>query len=140
MYYNYLRILFRKIQSKYLLNILFLVGFLIAGIRIENYFNVFEDYYYDIVPANIELVRSDQPEEKLILTDFDNNFNELTSLSWESVIFHSYAIAVYSYNCLLYAKFKALITKTIGNSNIISILQNSNIWHKSYEESPAFVS
>lgn len=140
MNYNYLKILIRKIQSKHFLIILFLTGLLITGIRIENYFYVFEDYYYDLVPANNELVRSDQPEEKLILTDYDNNFNELTSSSNEAAIFHSYTILVYSYNCLLLVKFKTLITKPAGNSNIISILQNSNIWHKSSEEGPVLIS
>ena len=140
MNYNYLKILIRKIQSKHFLIILFLTGFLITGIRIENYFYVFEDYYYDLVPANNELVRSDQPEEKLILTDYDNNFNELLSSGNEAAIFHSYTIPVYSYNCLLLVKFKTLITKPAGNSNIISILQNSNIWHKSSEEAPVLIS
>ena len=140
MNYNYLKILIRKIQSKHFLIILFLTGFLITGIRIENYFYVFKDYYYDLVPANNELVRSDQPEEKLILTDYDNNFNELIYSSNEAAIFHSYTIPVYSYNCLLLVRFKTLITKPVSNSNIISILQNSNIWHKSSEEGPVLIS
>ena len=140
MNYNYLKILIRKIQSKHFLIILFLTGFLITGIRIENYFYVFEDYYYDLVPANNELVKSDQQEEKLILTDYDNNFNELIYSSNEAAIFHSYTIPVYSYNCLLFVKFKTLITKPVGSSNIISILQNSNTWHKSSEEGPALIS
>ena len=140
MNYNYLKILIRKIQSKHFLIILFLTGFLITGIRIENYFYVFEDYYYDLVPANNELVKSDQQEEKLILTDYDNNFNELIYSSNEAAIFHSYTIPVYSYNCLLLVRFKTLITKPVSNSNIISILQNSNIWHKSSEEGPVLIS
>ena len=135
--------LFKIYHIRNLLRIFFLLGFILLVIRLENFLYSNEDDYCYPDLVNNELVISEQPTEDLIL----NNYNiysgyhgDLISHVYETSILHSYKIAIYSYNCLILVKFKTLITKPIGNSNILSILQNSNIWHKSSEEGPTLLS
>lgn len=136
-------ILFKKHQIKYLLRIFFLLVLLFVFIRLENFLYTTEDDNCYPLLENNELVISEQPAEDFILNTY-NKFSDyhesLISHVCGTSIFHSYKIEAFSYSCLLSVKFKTLITKPIGNSNIISILQNCNIWHTSSEEGPTQVS
>ena len=135
--------LFKEYQIRYLLRIFFLLGLLLVVIKLENFLYTTEvDNCYPVL-VNNELVINEQPTEDFILNNY-NNYNDshesLISHVYGTRILHSYKIAICSYNCMLFVKFKTLIAKPIGYSNIISILQNSNIWHKSSEEGPTQVS
>lgn len=143
MSYEDKNILFKKHQIKYLLRIFFLLVLLFVFIRLENFLCTTEDDKCYPALENNELVISEQPAEDFILSTYNkyNNYHEsLISHGYGTSIFHSYKIAAYTYSCLISIKFKTLITKPIGNSNIISILQNCNIWHTSSEEGPTQVS
>ena len=82
-----------KIQAKYLIYILFLIGFIIAGIRLENYLYETEDYYNIPVLANDELVLSEQPNEEYILADYDDNHDDISYDVVETRKIYSYKFA-----------------------------------------------
>jgi len=134
---------FKRTQAKYLLNILFLIGFLIIGSKLENYLYAFDDYYDSPNPSYKELVFSEQPEEKILLvTDLssDSDSEDILGNVCKGELIHSYKIAIHSYNQLILTKYKVAISNPIFNSGIISVLQSNNIWHKSSEEEPGSVS
>ena len=134
MYFNNLNKLFKKNQARYLLNIFFLLGFLLAGSRFENFLYVTENNcYYSDLPTN-ELVISEQATGELSLTDDDSKYEGIINYSCEPAVSQFYKIALRSYNCRILLKFKTIISNHIINSNIISILQKNNTWHKSSEE------
>ena len=135
--------LFEKYKTRNFIRIFFLLGFLLVVIRLENFLYTAEDdcSYPDLV--NNELVISEQPTEDWILTDYNDfsDYNEcMTSHVYKTGILHSYKIAIYSYNYLIFLKIKTVSSDHFFSSNIISILQKNNIWHKSSEEGPAQVS
>jgi hypothetical protein len=141
--YKVKNILFKNHQIKYLLRIFFLLVLLFVVIRLENFLYTTEDDNCYPILENNELVISEQPAQDFILNTYNKycDYHEsLISHVYGTSILHSYKIATYSYSSLLLVKFKTLITKPIGNSNIISILQNCNIWHTSSEEGPTQVS
>ena len=122
-----------------LLRIFFLLGFLIAGIRLETFIYSSVDNYSYSENVNNELVTYESPKADLILTDFNgyDNYNvSITSTVYEPCISHSFKIAVYSYNRLIISKLKTLRSACFLSSNIITILQKNNISHKSPEEGP----
>jgi len=129
-----------KIQAKYLINILFLIGFIIAGIRFENYLYETEDYYNIPVLANNELVLSEQPNEEYILADYDDNQDDISYDVIETRKICSYKFAIISYNSFIVNKFKTIISNYIFHFDISSILQKNNIWHKSSGEEPGLLS
>ena len=61
---------FDKIRAKYIINTFFLIGFIIAGIRLENYLYETENYSNNPVLVNNELVISEQYEEEYIFVKF----------------------------------------------------------------------
>jgi len=136
--------IFGNHQIRSLFRIFFFLGLLLAIIRLENLLYTTEDNDCYPILVNNELVISEQPSETLILIDTYNNYinyhESLISHDYGTSILHSYKVATYSYSCMLSVKFKTLISKPVGNSTIISILQNSNIWHKSAEEGPTQLS
>ena len=129
-----------KIQAKYLINILFLIGFIIAGVRFENYLYETEDYYNIPVLANDELVLSEQPNEEYILADYDDNHDDISYDVVETRKIYSYKFAIISYNSFIVNKFKTIISNHIFHFDISSFLQKNNIWHKSFGEEPSFLS
>lgn len=128
-----------KIQAKYLINILFLIGFVIAGIRLENYLYETEDYCNNPVLENNELVLPEQPKEEYILTDYNDRHEDISYDIVDTRNISSYKFTIISYNSFILNKFKTIITNHIYHSDIISILQKNNIWHKSFGEEPSFL-
>jgi len=117
-------------------NIFFLIGFILAGIKLENYFYESEGYYFDPVPANIELVINERANVELILSDLDYE-PESTSNNTECVNrFYSYKFSIHFYNRLVQHKYKTLISNYIFHPDINSILQRKSIWHASSFEEP----
>ena len=131
---------YSKIQAKYLINILFLIGFVIAGIRLENYLYETEDYCNNPVLENNELVLPEQPKEEYILTDYNDRHEDISYDIVDTRNISSYKFTIISYNSFILNKFKTIITNHIYHSDIISILQKNNIWHKSFGEEPSFLS
>jgi len=131
---------YSKIQAKYLISILFLIGFVIAGIRLENYLCETEDYCNNPVLENNELVLPEQPKEEYILTDYNDRHEDISYDIVDTRNISSYKFTIISYNSFILNKFKTIITNHIYHSDIISILQKNNIWHKSFGEEPSFLS
>ena len=129
-----------KIQAKYLINIFFLIGFIIAGIRLENYLYKTENCFNIPFSANNELVLSEQPKEELILTDYGNKHEGISNNVDKTRNIFSYKIAVISYNSYIINKFKTIISNYICHFDIIPILQKNNIWHKSPGQEPSILS
>lgn len=125
-----------KIRVWYIINIFFLIGFIIAGTRLENYFYETEDYYSNPFLANSELVINEQPNEEFILSDDDyghegtsNNIDVIRSI-------YSYKFTINFYNRLVQNKYKTIISNYNFHLDIISIIQKKNIWHTSSSEEP----
>jgi len=136
---NY-RKLFDKILAKYIINAFFLIGFIIAGVRLENYLYETEDYYNIPVLVNNELVLSEQPDEEYILADYDDNHDDISYNVVETRKFISYNFAIISCNSFIANKYKTIISNHIFHFDISSFLQKNNIWHKSSREEPNFLS
>ena len=116
MYFNNLDKLFKKNQARYLFNIFFLLGFILAGNRFEKFLYVTEDYcYYSDLKTN-ELVISEQATEELSLTDDDSNYEGIINYSCKPPVSQFYKIALRSYNCRILLKFKTNISNHIINS------------------------
>ncbi len=81
-----------------------------------------------------EFVFSEQATEELNLTDENSNDESIINYNYGPPVSQFYKIALRSYNCRILLKFKTNISNHIINSNIISILQKNNTWHKSSEE------
>lgn len=131
---------FDKIRAKYIINTFFLIGFIIAGIRLENYLYETENYSNNPVLANNELVISEQYEEEYILTDYNDTNDGISYDIVDTRNICSYKFTIISYNKFILNKFKTIISNHIIYSDIISILQKNNIWHKSSVEEPSIYS
>ena len=131
---------FSKVQAKYLINIFFLIGFVIAGIRLENYLYETEDYCNIPVLEKNELVLPEQPKEEYILTDYNDKHEGISYDIVDTRNIYAYKFTIISYNSFILNKFKTITANHIYHSDIISILQKNNIWHKSFGEEPSFLS
>lgn len=123
-------------RIRYYANILFLIGFVLACTKLENYFYEPEGYYFDPIPVNIELVINEKANAKLIFSDLDHG-HEIISNCTECVNrFISYKFSIHFYNKLVQHKYKTLISNHIFHPNINSVLQKKSIWHASSIEEP----
>ena len=134
-YYNHNKLLIKK-QTGYIIDLLFILSLFIAVIKLENYLYNTENYsfYPDLV--NNELILSEQIAENSNLSDYNDYCGNITYHNFEASHLSLFKIAVYSYNCLVFIKFKTIISNHIIHLNIISILQKNNTWHKSPEDKP----
>ncbi len=121
-----------KTRPIYLLNILFLL--LILGIKLNNYLSENDEYYEYSIPTYSELVFSKQANDEPSFNAHNFYPNHTVENVCEGEVFSSYKNAVLSCNHLIIIKFKILISTPVYTSNIISIIQRNNIWHKSPEE------
>jgi hypothetical protein len=129
-----------KIRTRYLINIFLLVGFVLVVTRLEKYFNKAEDYSYNPVLVNNELVINEQPNDELIIKD-DTKKQEGKSCNVEDAKnIYSYTFTIIAYNSLIHNKFGTIVSNHISHIKITSILQKNNIWHKSLGEKPAILS
>lgn len=136
---NYKRISY-KIQARYLINIFFLVGFIIASTKLEDYFNNSEDYSYNPVLVNNELVINELNNEEIISKHYYDK-NEIKSYHVEEIKnTYSNTLTIIGCNSFINNKFKTIILSYISLRNFTSILQKNNIWHKSSEEEPGILS
>ncbi len=122
-----------KIRPVYLFNIFFLL--LILSLKLNNYLSDNEDYYEYAIPTYSELVISKQQnrEPSVVTHGFQFNYT-LKNVCEVEIVSRSYKNANLSYNHLILTKIKTIISTPVYTSNIISILQSNNIWHKSPEE------
>jgi hypothetical protein len=128
-----------KIRAKYLINIFLLIGFLIAGIRLEYYLYETQDYYDKPVLANNELVLNEQSSEEYILSEHGDKKEHIPYYVDDISNIYSYRFTNKSYNSLVLNKYKTIISNYNFHSVIISILQKNNIWHKSSGEQPGIL-
>ena len=129
-----------KIQVKYLINIFFLIGFIIAGTRLENYLYETENYYNIPIPANNELVLSEKSKQGYLLTDYNDKHVDISHDVVDTRNVYLYKYTILTYNSFIINKLKTIISKSIIHLDIISTLQKNNIWHKSSGEEPFFYS
>ena len=130
---------FDIIQAKYLIKVAFIIGFLLAGIRLENHLYETGNWKHNPVLANNELVLSEQPNEGPIFTVYDDKH---VSISYDIVgtkNIDSYKFILLAYNSHIHHRLIKVISLHIFPSDIISFLQNNNIWHKSSGEEPGML-
>jgi len=132
----YYRGITNRVQARYLLKILFYIGFVFACTRVENFHFQNLEFSYHLIHVNNELVIDDQPNKDHILLDYDER-PEVSSARTELIhCKDTYGHAIISYNALILTKYKAIISSTKYRSAIISIIQRTNIWHKSSPKEP----
>lgn len=132
---NYKKIINRaRARDHY--KIFLLIGFVLASTKLENFHNQSEDYYHNPVQVKIELVIYEQSKEEHILWGYDEKHDVTTARTEVIRSFYSYTYTINSYNGLILTKYNAIISNTNYYSDIISIIQKNNIWHKSSKKEP----
>lgn len=126
----------KKFQTKYLLKILFLIGFLILVTKFENYLysndanhNCKSNTYNEWVIG--ELADS---EEELPITEKRNYTKEISDDIQVSEFVVLYKFALFAHNHSISIKFKVSNVHIPYNANEIAVQQKNNIWHKSDKE------
>lgn len=131
---NYIKIA-NRVRARDFFKIFLIVGFVLVSTRLENFHYQSEDYY-DPIQVKKELVTNEQSNEEHILWGHDET--HVVSSARINLIqdFHSFKNSINTYNLQLLTRFKALISDVNYHSTIISIIQMSNIWHKSSKKEP----
>lgn len=128
------------IRARFYINIFFLIGVILAGIKLENYFYETESYYYHPVQENVELVIYEPSGEEFILSAHDYEHNcKSKHIEFVSRIY-SFKFTISFYNRLVENKYKTIISKSKFQPNHISVLQKKSIWHASSIEEPGIFS
>ncbi|MDX5584422.1 MAG: hypothetical protein QNK20_05745 [Aureibaculum sp.] len=124
-----------KIRPIYLLHIIFIL--LILGFKLSNYLFENDEYSEYTNLEYSEVVFSEQANGEPFLTNHSFFFNYSFDNVCEPDLLYSYKNDILLYNRSILIKFKNLISAHVSTSNIISILQSNNIWHKSLDEEPS---
>jgi hypothetical protein len=125
-----------NVRVRDLFKIFLLIGFVIASTRIENFHYQREDYNDRPIQVNTELVISEQSNKENILWWQDVK-HDISAASNEVILsFYSYTYVIKLYNGLILTAYKTIISNTKYYSEIISIIQKTNIWHKSSKKEP----
>ncbi len=124
------------VRARDLFKIFLLIGFVLVSTRLENFHYQCADYYYNPIQVINELVIHEQSNEDHILWGYDEKHE--VSLARTEVIrsIESYTYTINSHNGLILTKYKAIISNTNYYSEIISIIQKTNISHKSSKKEP----
>jgi hypothetical protein len=125
-----------RVRARDLFTIFLLIGFVLASTRLENFHYQCEDYYYNPKQVNNELVLYEDSYEEQFLWVYNEKHE--VSLARTEVIrsIESYTYTINSYNGLILTEYKAIISNTNYYSEIISIIQKTNISHKSSKKEP----
>jgi len=132
---NYKRIT-KRVRVRDLFKILLLIGFVLASTRLENFHRQSEDYYYNLAQVNNELVIYEHSNDKHIFLGNDEEHEVASTRTEFNQSVHSFTYTINSYNGIILTVYKAIISNINYCSEIISIIQKTNIWHKSSNEEP----
>ena len=125
------------ILTRYLIRFLFITGLIITVLRLENFLYENKSSNYQPVQANNELVLSELSEPDQIYRAFnDNQDYESVAVEKANSTF-SYKVKIRLYNNHINIKFKSIQFNYFYNADVVTIIQKSNIWHKSSTEEPA---
>ncbi len=125
-----------RARTRDLFKIFLLIGFVLACTRLENFhFQSENDYHYPI-QVKIELVICEQSNDEHVLLGYDEKHEAKLARTEVIQSFHSYTYTIKSYNGLILTMYKAISSNINYYSEIISIIQKNNIWHKSSKKEP----
>jgi hypothetical protein len=129
-----------RTQARHLIKIAFLIGFFLAGIRLENHLYETGNCKHIPVPVNNEWVFSEQPKEGTIIRDHEDKYETLSHDKIDARDIESYKFIILAYKSLIHNRLIQYISLHTFPPESISFLQNKNIWHKSSEEEPGILS
>lgn len=136
---NYIKIT-NRIRTKYFINIFLFIGFALVVTKLENYFYDTEDYTYNPIPVNNELVINKHSNEELISTHYCDEHESKSTNVEDTNHIYSNKLTIIGHNSLINSQFKTVELNQLSHIYFISILQKNNIWHKSSKEEPGILS
>lgn len=118
-------------RAGYLFKIFLFIGFVLVSTRIERFHSQGKYYCDNPIQVINELPLSEQSDEAHYLLVYEDGQKDSSARTDILPGYSSYTYSILSYKVLILTRYKVIVSNTYLCYDIISVIQKSNIWHKS---------